>query len=263
MQFVVENSPSPGAKFTDNTKNSIIAYYEICEKYPSRISSFAEYRDTVTKEKKTNPQNDRNIFPFLRNLGFVKYGKDDIRYGDLFTQRGNALVKTLRAQKIFKVNEDDLSEEQRKSVNEKLQSMLEELISFGLWQAIKDKSGSMTYRDALLQTLRFLLDFNNYDKKEFAYMVYCNANDCYDIKKMAQILSEYRSGDLEFEIKVDIYDKKSGSALNRKLDGLEKLTCYTYITGLLEAAGIVHKIGKRYSMVEKKREFIMDCVKGA
>lgn len=263
MDIVVRNTPSPGASFTKNTRRSIIAYYEYCQEHISTSLSFADFRKNVSSEKKTNANNDRNIFPFIKNLGFVSYGVGGVfSCSQLFTKSGIGLVKCFMLEQNLEQNKEDYPEDKYLAAKKSLDAAIEELVFNGMWHAMKSNNNTMTYRDVLTLTIEYLLKFNNYDKPEFCYMLYCSQKGITDTKEILDTVTSYRNGDIEIHVQSDAYDKKSGDANNRLLGDIGRITCCGYISGLLEASGLVKKIKNgRYELRADNKEKAAAIVK--
>ncbi len=245
MDIIVRNTPSPGSSFTQNTKNSIISYYEYCQEHIHESGAFRDYRNYVCTEKNTNAKNDRTIFPLLKNLGFMIYNPHDIiKYSKLFTPKGIALVKTFIMEQKLEEKKDSLPSDNYYESKKHINNAIEELIFDGIWNAIKEHP-EMTYRDVLILSIQFLLKYNSFDKVEFCYMLYCSQNNITNYAESEQIIQQYRAGHLEINVKSDTYDKKTGDASQRKISGIDSITCYTYIANLLSNAGIVDKKNKK------------------
>ena len=67
MIIEIENTSSPGASFTSNTNSVLLKTYEwICEHKGISIP-FKEFRMRLQSEKGINDNNNRNIYPLLKN----------------------------------------------------------------------------------------------------------------------------------------------------------------------------------------------------
>lgn len=257
MDIIVRNTPSPGASFTKNTKKSVIFYYEYCQEHINESTTFSDYRKFVCEKKHTNAQNDRNIFPLLKNLGFLLYtSHDSIKYSELFTPKGVALVKTFMMEKSIEDNKDSLSSKKYHESIRHINNVIEELIFDGIWNAVK-KHYEMSYRDVLILSIQFLLTYNSFDKVEFCYMLYCSQNNIVNSSESAKVIQQYRAGDLDINVKSNTYDKKAGNATQRKISGISSITCYSYIRNLLCDAGIIDKASgsdNRFELRSSNRE---------
>lgn len=259
MDIVVRNTSSPGALFSENTKNSIIAYYDYCQENINRIDAFSEFRREVCTVKGTNNDNDRNVFPLIKNLGFILYTpRKDIEYANFFTKNGIALVKLLKTEQELEKTKSQLGEGNYIAAKNILNVLIEELIYYGLWDAIQIKDSPMNYKEVLLQTLRFISAYGSVNKVEFCYMLYCSQNGiaCSD-----QTINDYRSGIIEINVIADTYDKSRGDASVRKTSAIGSITCYLYITGLLEAAGVIKKNNNRYFIKPENKVKIDEIIK--
>lgn len=255
MDIIVGNEPSPGASFTEHTKNSVINYFRYCKENSDKSFQFTDLRKNISFEKKTNEKNDRCIWPLLKNLGFVNYQKGEmINCSKVFTNKGIALTKLFELEK--NLNKNNIAKERYDRILYFIKKAIEELVFNGLWHIVKDKKEEVSYSMVIIQTIRFLIKYNSYDKKEFCYMLYC-FNKKISTDKVTNTVLKYRKNIIDFMVYADTYDKKSGSAQNRKKTDISNITCYGYISNLLEAAGIVKKVDKsRYELREENKEKI-------
>lgn len=159
-------------------------------------------------------------------------------------------------------NKEDYPEDKYLAAKKSLDAAIEELVFNGMWHAMKSNNNTMTYRDVLTLTIEYLLKFNNYDKPEFCYMLYCSQKGITDTKEILDTVTSYRNGDIEIHVQSDAYDKKSGDANNRLLGDIGRITCCGYISGLLEASGLVKKIKNgRYELRADNKEKAAAIVK--
>lgn len=258
MKLVVKNCSSPGASFTHNTNYVILSCYEWIVDYPEVNKAFVDFRKEVAVAKEFNDNNARNIFPLLKNCGFVNYEKGSIiQYKYFFTNVGLAYAKALEA--IEKINNDEsYSNNQKKEAIKKLQSITQKLICDGIIKLLK--KSEINYRDALLTYFKCLLEFEKMDKYEFSYMLFeMEKNPQTIITSMRENILAYRNGEIKFEVAVDVRndnDIKEKSNQERRKEGIAYLTAFAYFTALLTQAGLTVK-KKDYNILEKDKRSIV------
>lgn len=263
MDIIVRNPPASGANLSNNTNNSILCYAEFIKGKGDVTEPFSKFREDVSKEMGTNIKNDRTIYPMLKYLGLISYEKGaDLHYPDFFTKTGNAYVNTLRLKA-------QMEESQRMNPNNKeiqngiavIQEMLHEIILHGLQHLFMHYDDDVvSYRKYLINLISFLLRFNSIDKKEFAYLSYAYDNKLVNDVAFANSISDYRAGNLDFNIVVDAYDKNKGGTVRKKATG-SNLTAYGYHMSMLEGAGIVQKKQDgRFYLLSKNREKITSII---
>lgn len=68
--------------------------------------SFREFRSLIEKDKKVNDNNNRNIYPLLKNCGFINYEKgENLVTEHFFTNKGLAYVKALETVELLKTSD--------------------------------------------------------------------------------------------------------------------------------------------------------------
>lgn len=258
MKLVVKNCSSPGASFTDNTNHVILSCYEWVLAYPDEVKPFVNFRKEVAKAKNFNDNNARNIFPLLKNCGFVNYEKGStIQYKYFFTNVGLAYAKALDA--IGKVNNDETySKHQKEEAIKKLQSVNQKLVYGGVAKLLKIPDSN--YREAFLTYMKCFLEFEKMNKYEFAYMLYEMEGHPPDvITSMSDNILAYRNGELSFEVAVDVRNDnniREKSNQERRQEGIGFLTAFSFFSALLTQARLIVKqkdyhilkMGKRNEM---------------
>lgn len=263
MDIVVRNPPASGANFSDNTNKSILCYAEFIKEAGDVVAPFSQFREDVSKTMGTNIKNDRTIYPMLKYLGLISYEKgEDLHYQSFFTKTGDAYVNALHLK-------EKLEESQRIDPNNKniqnglivIQKMLHEIVLYGLQHLFTHYDNDVvSYRKYLINLISFLLKFDSIDKKEFAYLSYAYANGLIRDTNFANTIKHYRSGDLDFNIIVDAYDKNKGGSVRKKATGAN-LTAYGYHMSMLAGAGIIEKKQDgRFYMVPENRVKISSII---
>ena len=98
MKIEVFNPNNPGAKFTSNTENTLVAYYHELENKKDSIVNFSELRVYMQKTHGINNSNSRNIFAFCKNCGLLEYESGQgVTFETFFTNLGKAYVKVIES----------------------------------------------------------------------------------------------------------------------------------------------------------------------
>lgn len=264
MKLVVKNCSSPGASFTDNTNHVILSCYEWVLAYPDEVKPFVNFRKEVAKAKNLNENNARNIFPLLKNCGFVNYEKGaSIQYKYFFTNVGLAYCKALEAIKKIS-NDETYSKHQKQEAINKLQSINQKIIYSGMTKLLKIPDSN--YRDAFLTFMKCFLEFEKMNKYEFAYMLHEMERQSTDIiNSMRDNILAYRNGQLDFEVEVDVRndnDIKAKSNQDRRQEGIGFLTAFSFFTALLIQAGLIVKQKDYYILQTSKRNAMEKLIEG-
>ena len=258
MIIEIENTSSPGASFTNNTNSVLLKTYEwICEHRGISLP-FKNFRMKLQSEKGINDNNNRNIYPLLKNGGLVNYEKGaDVQVDYFYTNTGLAYVKTLET--VDMIENEGYSKQQVAEATKKFEIIQQEII-FGALKKIVNQP-ELNYVEPFQDMIRFLLKFGKISKVEFAYLLYVKQQK--EIREalntMHPQIDMYRCGDLEIEVHVkvrnDIELREKTNADKRK-EGLSFLTSYGYFTSLLLQAGLIKKAEKYYEVIEEKRELL-------
>jgi hypothetical protein len=264
MKIVVKNCSSPGASFTDNTNYVILSCYEWVLDYPDEVKPFVNFRKEVSKAKKFNDNNARNIFPLLKNCGFVNYEKGaSIQYKYFFTKVGLAYCKALEAIENIS-NDETYSENQRQLAINKLKSINEKIIYNGIIKLLKIPDSN--YHEAFLTFIRCFLEFGKMNKYEFAYMLHEMEVKSTDvITSMRDNILAYRNGELDFEVEVDVRndnDIRVKSNQDRRQEGIGFLTAFSFFTALLTQSGLILKQKDYHELQENKRNEMEKIIEG-
>ena len=262
MNIVIENCSSPGASFTQNTDSVILKCYNWIQEHPNCKKSFREFRFDLQKEKGINDNNARNIYPFLKNCGFIRYNRNEIMdYDYFFTNTGLAYVKVLEAIELLK--DEGLDTVEKKKAHEKLIVIKQDIIMEGLKKLLKVPDSN--YKMEYIACIKFLLKFRSINKIEFAYLLYEKNLDAISyLDNMEENISSYRSGDIDIEVSISVRNdialrKKTGQ--ERRMEKISFLTAYTYILGSLNQGGIVDKSKNDFILNENKRIWLEELLK--
>lgn len=255
MIIEIENTSSPGASFTSNTNLVMLKIYEwICE-HKGMSLPFREFRMKLQNEKEINDNNNRNIYPLLKNGGLVNYEKGaDLQVDYFYTNTGLAYVKTLETVRML--DNEGFTKKQISEATKKFGAIQQEII-FGALKKIVNQS-DVNYVEPFQDLIKFLLKFGKVNKVEFAYLLYVKQMEGIQetLNTMAPQIQMYRCGDLEIKVHVKVrndIDLREKTKTDKREEGLSFLTSYGYFTSLLLQAGLTKKFDKYYEVVEEKR----------
>ena len=255
MRIEVFNPNNPGAKFTSNTENTLVAYYHELEKQKDKIVNFSELRVYMQKAYGINNSNSRNIFAFCKNCGLLDYESGQgVTFETFFTNLGKAYVKVIESISM-------LSAEKNKS-NEEKESLKKfyELRQNVIFQCLKNllNQKDCEYVDVLMKMLNFLLISNSIDKTEYALLL------CRDISNadFKTVLEKYRNNKITIDIFVNVRNDDSAIKGERVLKDIGFLTSWSYLIGMLDEAGLVEKENQSYFLLQNKRTLVEEIVGG-
>ena len=247
MEIIIENCSSPGASFTTNTDSVLFACYEWITENIDSQKPFISFRREVSEAKNFNDNNARNIYPLLKKTGFINYEAGGIlKYSDFFTRIGLAYAKALETEKLIECS--DYSEEKKNASLKKLYSVKSSLVYQGLFNLFEADSN---YKEEMKAMLHFLLKYEKINKTEFAFLLYSMSKSENYIDEMGEAINQYRDGDLEISVNVDVrndIELRDRTGNTRRKEGLSFLTAYTYFIALYEQAGLVYK-DKKYMVL--------------
>ncbi len=248
MRILIENPSSPGSSLTKNTIETLKIAYRYCEEHPS--STFDLQR--VINNAGFKWKNARTIFPLMRYLGFVEYGKyTNLNTDEFFTNRGRVYMNAI------------LLEEKGKCISAivtKLKEVRNALIKGGLNSLLAD--ASCNYQWVIRNTLEHLLHYQKIDKKEFAYLVYANGHgiSLHSIE-YSKTIKAYREQTIDIDIVVEIRNDQDDNTPTKEVgDGY--LTAYGYVTNILIQSGIAEKDNDYCLLNEKSRDDVSMILKG-
>lgn len=255
MIIEIENTSSPGASFTHNTNLVLLKTYEwICE-HKGMAIPFKQFRMRLQNEKGINDNNNRNIYPLLKNGGLVSYEKgSDLTVDSFYTNTGLAYVKTL--QTMAMLEESEYEEGQKAAALKRFETILEEIIC-GALKNITNQS-DVNYVEPFQDMIRFLLKFDRISKIEFAYLMYAKQEFKLEngLDSISQTIQSYRCGELEIDVHVKVRNDieiREKTNMDKRKEGLTFLTSYGYFVSLLQQAGLIRKDDKYYIVKEEKR----------
>ena len=170
MQIDIKNPSSPGAHFSDNTNSVLLKIHAWIKEHKGLQISFREFRTRLENDMNVNDNNNRNIFPLLKNGGLVQYEKGgDILVDNFYTNTGLAYVKTLELLNLLK-QDTKYTRDQVIAVENKFNEILQEII-YGTLLKIVNTSG-LNYVEPLQDMIHFLLKFDKINKEEYAYLLF-------------------------------------------------------------------------------------------
>ena len=153
MEILIENTSSPGASFTPNTNAVLLKTYQwICEHQGISLP-FKEFRMRLQADKKVNDNNNRNIYPLLKNGNLVNYEKGgEVQVDYFFTNTGLAYVKTLET--IDMIENENYSRHQVEGALERFELIKQEIITNALYQVMEHKD--VNYIEPLKEMICFI-----------------------------------------------------------------------------------------------------------
>ena len=166
MEITIENCPSPGAQFSENTNNVLKSIYHwiLDNNFPEL--EFIEFRRKL-EGIGINDNNARNIYPLMKNTGFIDYvSRGILDTSKFFTPKGNAYILILET--LLFIESENHNNKYELAIL-LLKNILEELIYDGVEKIINSE---INYKEGLRWFLMFLLEYEKINKNEFAYMVY-------------------------------------------------------------------------------------------
>lgn len=218
--------------------------------------SFKEFRESLRREMDINDNNSRNIYPLLKNGGLIRYeNRGPLATRSFFTKTGQAYVTALDAKRILSESEQ-YTDEQKRAASQKLDAVASEIIRMALSEILKNKE--LNYVNPFREFMAFIKKYDKINKTEFAYYLYERkaADAATALKNAERNILEYRAGNLEFDIKVNVRNdiklrEKTNS--DKRKEGLSFLTSYAYFSGLLLQADIVTKKDGYFVLKEECR----------
>lgn len=252
MEIVIENCSSPGAHFSDNTNNVILKIYDWLVKNHFPTITFTKLKNRIGEENSINDNNARTIYPLLRNCGFVEYQgrtQEEIDTNNFFSTFGLAYINALKLKKTIIDN----------NIKEALKSV-DNIIGLMIFEALKNLLGNkeLNYSESFRWFLMFLDCYKKINIQEFAVMVYVmteNPNNWKD--KIDGLISQYRDGKLDLEIKIKVRnDKKIQESSGEKFrnESIKFFTSFNYYATLLVQAGLIVKNENNYFSVSEKNK---------
>ena len=260
MKIKIQNCSSPGASFTKNTNQVILSIYEWLEENPNLEISFKDFRMKIEHDKHVNDNNNRNIYPLLKNYGFINYSKGlTINTDGFFTKTGLAYVKTL--QMIDLIEKSDNPKNIKLDALQKASVIISDILYDGLYNLL---SKDVSYKEVLLDFSRFLINFGKINKIEFALMLYAkNTYNSDMFVEIKPIIEQYRKNTLNIDVDVTVRNdleirEKTNSS--KRDEGLGFLSSYNYFTGLFYQASLIQKDKDYYVLnptrIDKLRKFL-------
>ncbi|WP_308511490.1 hypothetical protein [uncultured Veillonella sp.] len=250
MEITIENCSSPGAQFSENTNNvlKLIYHWILDNDFPEL--EFIEFRRKLAGIG-INDNNARNIYPLMKNSGFIEYSSRGILdTSKFFTSKGKAYILILETLLLIESeNQNDKSE----SAILLLRKILEELIYDGVEQIINNAK----YKEGLRWFLMFLLEYEKINKNEFAYMVYQMKHTPGEwIVVSKPIIEQYREGLIDINVKVEVHNDnkiKEKTGYETRLEGIEFFTAYNYYYPLVIHSGIAYKDGAYCCLKDREK----------
>lgn len=261
MEILIENTSSPGASFTPNTNAVLLKTYQwICENQGISLS-FKEFRMRLQTDKKVNDNNNRNIYPLLKNGELVSYEKgSDLHVDYFFTNTGLAYVKTLEMIEMIK-NEDYTSRQMEDAIK-KCEMIKQEIITDALFKVVEHKE--VNYVEPFQEMINFIVKYNSISKLEYAIFLYMRKIGKSE-DELENVVNGYRMGEFDIEVKVNVrndIDIRKKTNKDKRKEGLSYLTSYGYFTSLLLQAGLIVKRDKNYFDISDGKKKILEKLGG-
>lgn len=253
MEITIENCPSPGAQFSENTNKvlKLIYHWILDNDFPEL--EFIEFRRKLAGIG-INDNNARNIYPLMKNSGFIDYSSRGILdTSKFFTPKGNAYILILET--LLLIEESGNQNDKSKSAIILFRKILEELIYDGVEKIINNNK--INYKEGLRWFLMFLLEYEKINKNEFAYMVYQMKHDSSDwVVASKSIIERYRDGLIDINVNVEVHNDnniKEKTGVETRLEGIGFFTAYNYYYPLVIHSGIADKNGEYCYLKDRKK----------
>lgn len=256
MQIEIFNTSSPGASFTDNTNYVLLKIFDWIEEHKGLNISYKEFRVRLENDKEINDNNNRNIFPLIKNGGLAQYEKgEEILVDKFYTNTGLAYVKTLQLLNLIK-KDSKYTRDQVIASENKLNEILQSIIYDALTNIVN--TNDLNYVEPFQDMIRFLLKFEKINKEEYAYLLFERQRA--DIQTSLDVITDnilkYRANEIKIEISVTVRNdteiQQKTNSKNRQ-EGLSFLTSYGYFVNLLNQAGLILKQEKYYIIANNKK----------
>lgn len=256
MRIDISNCSSPGASFTENTNRVLICTLQWIRENNYPVIEFKELRTILEKKYGVNDNNARNIYPLLKNCGFINYAKGVIETEHFFTKTGLAYVLALETISLLNNGDDETVVMEAKN---KADIIIETMILNGLY--VLQANPETNYAPELRDFMRYLLRYGRADKKEFAYLLYERKRTDNFLDTMKPLIQRYRDGVEDIEVVVKVRDDtcgEGGSSIAKRAEGIAFLTSYSYFTNLLKQAGLIEKGDGCYIVAESERKSLQE-----
>ncbi len=258
MKIGIQNTSSPGASFTDNTNGVLLKTYEWITEHSGVTMPFRDFRMSLQRDKGVNDNNNRNIYPLLKNGGLVNYEKGGyLKVDNFFTNTGLAYVKALQAKSLL--SNQGYTRQQIAEAERKFDIILSEIVCKALQRIVKQPD--VNYVEPFQDLIRFLVRYGRISKLEYAYLLYVRKDQ--DIESALDSISDqiaaHRANRLDFEVEVEVrndIELREMTNNKKRKEGLSFLTSYGYFIGLLQQAGLVIKDDKYHVVVTKKESLL-------
>ncbi len=256
MRIDINNCSSPGASFTENTNRVLICTLQWIRENNYPVIEFKTLRTILEKKYGVNNNNARNIYPLLKNCGFINYSKGVIETEHFFSKTGLAYVLALETISLLNSDEDEKVIREAKM---KADTIIKTMILNGLY--VLQSNPETNYAPELRDFMRYLLRYGKADKKEFAYLLYERKRNDNFLDTMHALIQRYRDGIEDIEVVVKVRDDtcgEGGSNIAKRAESIAFLTSYNYFTNLLKQAGLIEKGDGCYIVVENKRKSLQE-----
>lgn len=260
LTLTINNPSSPGASFTDNTNFVLLKTYEWIKEHHTSVMTFKEFRARLQEEKQINDNNNRNIYPLLRNAGFVTYEPGGtFHVNTFFTNLGLSYVQALEA----KISIQELASDDPHKVMamQEVDKILDQILYEALKNIIFDSNAN--YKESIKDIIVYLLYYEKINKTEYAYLLDTRTQYPLEmaLNNMKENIGKYRRKQLQIKVKVQVRNDiclRERTNTETRDEALSFLTSFTYFIGLLQQAHLVTKETDGYwSLCNNKRDMLM------
>lgn len=264
MKITIENTSSPGASFTENTNDVLIKTQKWISLHSGEQIPFIEFRKRLQSDMGINDNNNRNIFPLLRNCEIVNYESGGILNLDsFFTNNGKAYVTALETINAIN-NSTEYSNAQKKSAISRMNSIIAEIVFSGLKKLIRVHDTN--YVEPLKDFISYICEFGSICKVEYAYFLFerKTKNLKETLTTIKNSVEDYRNKKLDFEIEVSVRNDieiRENTNTSRRKESLSFLTSYGYFISLLSQANLIVKDDKYYRINQEHRTELESLIK--
>lgn len=237
MDITISSPGSPGTSLTPNVKKQIVLMFDELNKNEN-FGSLSELKEHLGRCG-LNKDYVRNILPFLQFCGIVKYSNISSFENDkFFTDIGKAYIKVLKSIDTLEKESEDTD----KNILLEYFENIQEIIYFQCL-VIMMKSSECNYAIDFFDVLRFVYKYGYIDIQEYFLIIYeRNHAEASYIDDMAEIIQQYRSGEIDINVKTETSSTDEG-----------KVNSFPYVNGNFVKAGILYKEKNRFYIVQNRK----------
>lgn len=206
-----------------------------------------EFRSKLQEEKRINDNNNRNIYPLLRNAGFAAYEQRNEAFpvNTFFTNLGLSYVKVLETKMLIESSDNP----HKALAIQEVDKILDQILYDGLKNILLNSDAN--YKDSIKDIIAYILRYEKINKTEYAYLLYerMRVPISEALKKMQDNITKYRRKQLQMEIKVQVRNDislRERTKNETRDETLSFLTSFAYFTSLLQQAHLITKESEGY-----------------